>query len=118
MLKEMREQDDPMLAVFEKALYKQGYAPMTRKSYKWHAKAFLDYCDQKNTSPKRIAAEKLEQYFRNIDREVGAKKKSYPFFLQSCTALEILFRTVFKDGRRARSIPRLRKKITAQEVSA
>lgn len=114
MLKDMR-QNDPMLAKLVGILQDKqtgGYSKETIKSYTWHAAAYQNYCDDKNTTPQEANQELLEAYLKSLNEQVKKKEKSRPFFLQACSSLEILYRGVFKKAPLARAVPRIRKKLS------
>lgn len=120
MLREMRNQD-PRLKRFQEILTtpqdgSKPYSPHTVKSYKWHAGAFLDWCDEQDINPNKIQQKQIRAYLEKVHKEVSQNEKSYPFFLQACTTLEIYYRSIM-NGLKAQQfgslVRRIRKQLTA-----
>lgn len=117
MLKELRE-SDPMLekfwaAISDPEVVKKRYSPHTIKSYHWHWKGFLQHCRAHNTTPKDISQKNIERYLKSIYRKVENEEKSRPYFLQACTTIELGYRTVVPNLKKADSIPMIRQKIAS-----
>ena len=121
MLKELRNRDhkaDPMLVAFKSALSNRRmvgrkYSEQTIRSYAWHCKSFLQYCQEMNTTPRKISEVEIQKYLKKIWVEVQADRLSKPFFLQACTTLETLYRTSARNQDKADAIPRIREQIAS-----
>lgn len=121
MLKELRNRDhrvDPMLVAFKAALSNRKlvgrkYSEQTIRSYAWHCKSFLQYCQVQKTTPKKITEAEIQKYLKSIWIEVQAARLSKPFFLQACTTLETLYRTSARNQDKADAIPKIREQIAS-----
>jgi len=117
MLQDLRR-SDPMLQAFKKALENpkvvgRAYAPQTVKNYHWHVEHFMKYCRANDTTPQAIPRHKIQKYLKALWLEVKRKEKSSSSFLQTCTSLELFYRTVGEDLKRADQIPVLRVEVSA-----